>query len=448
MNKLSVIGLGKLGVCSAACFASKGFDVIGVDINKRFVDAVNNGIAPVYEPGLQELMDSSRDRLRATQDYDEAIRSSDITFLIVPTPSRGDGDFSDRHLKDALLSLSSALVNISKKYHIFVIVSTVSPGTVEESLIPLIESTSGKKLNKDFGVAYNPDFIALGSIISDFLNPDMIIIGESDDKVGSILEGIHRDLVDNRPNIHRMNMYNAELAKISLNAYCTVKITFANVLAEICEKMPGGDAEVLTNALGDDTRIGHKYLKGGLSYGGPCFPRDNRAFAFSAAKFGTRNVLAGKTDEINDYQRNERIPQKITEILEEKKTSKLAVLGLTYKKDTTLVEESAAISIIKSLSTKGVSFTVYDPAGMEEAKIVFKDLRNIKYANSAMECINGNTVCFIATPWDEFGKLTVDDFLRSMRTPTIFDACNIYSFTKDDGIDYRQIGKGSNKLQS
>src|SRR3989338_275133 len=152
MMKLSVIGLGKLGVCSAACLASKGFDVIGVDINKDFVDSINNGKAPLYEPRLQEFITSSRGKLMATQDYEEAVRGSDITFLIVPTPSREDGHFSDRYLQDALKHLSMALKNTGKGYHLFVISSTVSPATTERNLIPLIESISGKKLNEDFGV--------------------------------------------------------------------------------------------------------------------------------------------------------------------------------------------------------------------------------------------------------------------------------------------------------
>jgi UDPglucose 6-dehydrogenase len=270
----------------------------------------------------------------------------------------------------------------------------------------------------------------------------MVLIGESDKRSGSILDGIHSNLVDNNPNIHRMNLYNAELAKISLNAYCTLKITFANILAEICENLPDGDVDVVTNAIGDDARIGRKYLKGGLSYGGPCFPRDNRAFAYSASKFNTYNTLADKTDEINDYQMNERIPRKIMEILKQKNVNQLAVLGLTYKKDTTLIEESAVISIIRSLSAQGVNITVYDPVGMEAAKIEFKTLRNIEYAKSIVECIKGHKVCFIATPWEEFRKLKSEDFLNSMNEPTIFDAWNLYSLSEEDGIDYRQIGKG------
>ena len=214
--RLSVIGLGKLGACAAACFSAKGFEVIGVDINKDFVDAINNVKAPVYEPRLQELIDASNGRLEATQEYEYALMNSDTTFLIVPTPSKGDGHFSDRYLKDALKHLAEAFKK-KKAYHIFVITSTVSPGTTEESLIPLIENISDKKLNKDFGIAYNPEFIALGSVITDFLNPDMVLVGESNTHVGDELEKIYRAVSENKPYIARMSIVSAEIAKISIN---------------------------------------------------------------------------------------------------------------------------------------------------------------------------------------------------------------------------------------
>ncbi|MBI5050665.1 MAG: UDP-glucose/GDP-mannose dehydrogenase family protein, partial [Nitrospirae bacterium] len=203
MDKLSVIGLGKLGACSAACFASKGFEVVGVDINKDVVDAINNGRAPVYEPRLQELITFSKGRLKATQNYAEAIYESDITFLIVPTPSKQDGHFSDKYLQDALKHLSLSLKKTNKDYHLFVVTSTVSPGTIEEILIPLIESASGRKVNKGFGIAYNPEFIALGSVITDFLNPDMVLIGESDKSVGDRLEEIYKTACENKPYVAR-----------------------------------------------------------------------------------------------------------------------------------------------------------------------------------------------------------------------------------------------------
>ncbi len=438
---ISVFGLGKLGCTMLSCFAHKGWQVIGVDVVKEVVEAVKNGVSPIYEPGVNELLKNNKQHISATMNPREAILSSDVSFVIVPTPSNNDGSFNTKFVEAAVAEIGSVL-QAKDGYHLVVITSTVLPGDME-FIVNLLERTSGKKVGHGFGVCYNPDFIALGRIVHDFLNPDMVLIGESDEKAGTILAGIHHNLVDNNPTIHRMNFHNAELTKIALNSFCTLKITFANILAEICEKMPGGDVHAVTTALGDDTRIGNRYLKGGLSYGGPCFPRDNRAFAHSAHKFGVTHHLANRTDEINDFQRNTRIGDLLMDMLNEKKTNHLSILGLTYKENSTLVEESAAISIIESLAKKGVEIAVYDPVAIEEARVELKNIEKIKYARSAYDCLRGTKVCFVATPWAEFKKLTREDFLTTMEKPVIFDAWNLYAFENDDRIDYRQIGKAT-----
>ena len=441
-ERLSVFGLGKLGCTMLACFASKGWQVIGMDINKLSVDTVNKGKSPIYEPGVNELIGKYKDYISATSDTEYAVRNSDVSFVIVPTPSTIDGTFSTDFVEAVAAEIGSILRS-KDSYHTVVITSTVLPGDMK-LIQELLERTSGKKCSKDFGLCYNPDFIALGSVVRDFLNPEMILIGESDKKAGDTLENIHRNLIDNNLNIHRMNFYNAELTKIALNSYCTLKITFANTLAEICEYMPGGNVDQVTDALGDDSRIGRKYLKGGLSYGGPCFPRDNRAFAKSAEKFGCTTPLAVRTDQINDYHRNERIPNKLLALMKEHKTNKLSILGLSYKTDTQLVEESAAISIINALIKEDVQLTIYDPAGMGEAKKEITDFDKIHFATSAKECLSGAKICFIATPWQEFKNLSKQDFLQSMATkPVIFDGWNIFSFEGDNEIEYVRIGKES-----
>lgn len=441
-ERLSVFGLGKLGCTMLACFASRGWQVIGMDVNKQSVDTINKGESPIYEPGVKELISKYKENISATSDTEYAVMNSDVSFVIVPTPSTKDGTFSTNFVEAVAAEIGSILRS-KDSYHTVVITSTVLPGDME-LIQNLLERTSGKKCSEDFGLCYNPDFIALGSVVRDFLNPEMILIGESDKRTGDTLENIHRHLIDNNPNVHRMNFYNAELTKIALNSYCTLKITFANTLAEICENMPGGNVDQVTDALGDDSRIGRKYLKGGLSYGGPCFPRDNRAFAKSAQKFGCTTSLAVRTDQINDYHRNERVPKKLLALMKEYNTKKLSILGLTYKIDTQLVEESAAISIINALIKEDVQLSIYDPAGMEESKKEITDFDKIHFANSAKECITGAKVCFIATPWNEFKTLSKQDFLNSMsNNPIILDGWNLYSFENDIDIKYIRIGKES-----
>jgi len=436
--KLSVIGLGKLGACSAACFASKGFDVIGVDINKDSVDAINKGRAPVYEPRLQELITASKGKLKAAQDYGEAIRKSDITFLIVPTPSRHDGHFSDMYLQDALRHLSKALKQVNKQYHLFVVTSTVSPGTTEGNLIPLIESVSGKKLNTSFGVCYNPEFIALGSVINDFLNPDMVLIGESDKQAGDRLAEVYRTVCENEPCIARMSVISAEIAKISLNSYITMKISFANTLANICEHIPGADLDAITSALGADRRVSPYYIKGGPSYGGPCFPRDNKAFIAFAKTCNRNAALAEATDVVNQVQ-GRHIIDLVLENLSSSSNNVVGFLGLSYKPGTPVIEESPALKIIEELRTKtDVEIIVYDPLAMDNARTYFGD--NILYASSVSDCLRHATICVITTQADEFRTLSESCIPNGLTT--IIDCWRMLDPAKlGPKVKYMAVGK-------
>jgi UDPglucose 6-dehydrogenase len=414
---LSVIGLGKLGACTAACLAARGFDVIGVDINEDSVGAINRGEMPVYEPQLQEFITTAGARLRATTQYADAMEGSDITFVIVPTPVQPDGQFSDTYLGEALTHLALAFRRTHKPYHLFVITSTVSPGTTDERLIPLIERASGKALGRDFGVCYNPEFIALGTVIRDFLNPDLVLIGESDRHAGSELASIYRYVCQNEPLIARMSVVSAEITKISLNAYVTMKISFANTLASVCEAIPGADLDRITEALGADRRISPHTLKGGLPFGGPCFPRDNRAFASFAARLGVDAKLAKASDEMNGY-RAERVANFVLRQLSTDSRQKVSILGLAYKANTPVVEESPAIQIIHLLLQKCADIAVYDPLAIEGARAVFGD--RITYAGSAKECVAGSSVCVITTQADEFQRIDQSYFAD---TPTVVVDC-------------------------
>lgn len=415
---ISVVGLGKLGACTAACFAYKGFNIIGVDINQDSVDAINNKKAPVYEPRLQELISAQKGRFQATQDCEEAIKESDITFLIVPTPSRPDGHFSDEYLGGALRQLSLALKKSKKDNHLFVITSTVSPGATQESLIPLIESVSDRKLNDGFEVCYNPEFIALGSVITDFLNADLVLIGESNKVAGDKLEEIYKIVCESKPYIGRMSIISAEITKISLNSFTTTKISFANTLANLCEAIPGSNIDDITRALGSDKRISPLYLKGGPSYGGPCFPRDNRAFAAFAKKYGVDAKLAKTTDEINQFQTNHLI-EKICKCIAESNQKTVSILGLSYKPNTPVIDESPAIKIIEELiKKKDIEIAVYDPLAMNNAKKLFGD--RIIYAPSTKDCFRRSSVCIITTQLDEFENINESYIVNN---PTVVIDC-------------------------
>jgi UDPglucose 6-dehydrogenase len=271
-----VVGLGKLGACLAAALALRGRTVVGVDVRPEVVQALNEGQEPQTEPGLGEAIAAARSRLSATTLLEPAVRATDVTFVVVPTPSEPGGAFSLELVKPAFAEVGRALRG-KPGWHLVVLMSTVLPGMTRTALIPVLERASGKRCGADFGVCYSPAFIALGSVLRDFLNPDFVLIGESDARAGEALEALYRSVVENRAPCRRMSLENAELVKIGINTFVTTKIAFANMLAELCERVPGGDVDVVTGALGLDRRIGRPYLTGGLGYGGPCFPRERQS---------------------------------------------------------------------------------------------------------------------------------------------------------------------------
>ena len=415
IEKVSVIGLGKLGASMAAAFASRGLDVVGVDVNQRSIDLVNEGKAPVQETNLDETISANKERIRATTSHEDAILNSDISFVIVPTPSDERGAFSLQYAAWAFKEIGKALAK-KKTYHNVVLTSTVLPGSTRQALIPILEKESGKKAGRDFGVCYSPEFIALGSIIQDFLNPDFTLIGELDDKSGSQLEEIYSRVMTNGSPSARMNLENAELTKISVNTFVTTKITFANMLAEICEKLPGGNIDVVTNALGLDTRIGRKYLTGAIGYGGPCFPRDNVALTFIAKELGVEAKLAETTDSMNRAVA-QKVAERIRPMISEGAT--VAVLGLSYKPFSHVTEESQGVFIAKQLSKNGVRVVAFDPMSNEMALEEIR--RHIVVLDSVEECLKQAEAVLITTPDPFFKELTAENFKNERAEVMVFD---------------------------
>jgi UDPglucose 6-dehydrogenase len=413
--KISVIGLGKLGSPLAAVFASKGFEVIGVDMNVAAVEAINSGRAPVDEPQLQELIEQHRQRLRATLDVDEAISGSEVTFVVVPTPSDAAGRFSNAAVLRAMESVGTALRRKSE-YHVVVITSTVMPGSTDGEIRASLERHADRAVGPALGLCYNPEFIALGSVVRDMLRPDMILIGESDSKAGDLLETIYLSSCDNQPAIRRMNFVNAELSKIAVNTFVTTKISYANMLADICDRLPGANVDVVTQALGSDSRIGTKYLKGATGYGGPCFPRDNVAFGVLARSLGARAELAEATDVLNRYQ-VERVLGTVEARLFD--SGAVGVLGLSYKPDTAVVEESQGVALVERLLDRGHRVIAYDPKALAAAQIALR--RPFETAASAADCVRGASLVVVMTPWPEFRNIPTEAFSRSSGRLTVID---------------------------
>ena len=394
-SRVSIIGLGKLGSPMAAVFASKKFDVIGVDVNVEYVQAINAGRAPVEEPGLQPLIDANRHRLRATSNFAEAVAASDVSFVIVPTPSGPNAFFRNEFVVDAVKQIGRALCHTSRD-HLVVVTSTVMPGSTDGVIRAALEQSSGRVVGRGVGLCYSPEFIALGSVVNDLLNPDMVLIGECDAGYGEALEGIYRAITESRPAIHRMSAVNAEICKIAVNTFVTTKISYANMLADLCDHLPGADVDVVTNALGADTRIGAKYLKGGVAYGGPCFPRDNKAFAALARTLSVPCDIAEATDRINDHQ-VQRLFGAVAAIAP--RGSRIAVLGLSYKLHTGVIEQSQGMALSHLLADEGYSVILADPLAAHAARIALG--RPAEVAASFREALATADAAVITTPWPE-----------------------------------------------
>ncbi len=417
IENASLVGLGKLGLCLAGVYAKQGLNTIGVDIEKRVVDAINAGQSPIVEPGLDELMAAVGGKsLHATLDHREAVEKTDITVILVATPSNPDGSFSNRYVESALKSLATALKESTKPYHLFVISSTVIPGSIEGSFIPLIEKYSGRKLNEGFGMAFDPDFVALGNVINGFLRPDLVIIGQSDARAGDLVEEIHHKICENKPSIHRMSLTSGEIAKVSLNSYITVKISFANTLANICERIPGADVDAITAAIGVDKRISPYYFRGGLSYGGTCFPRDTHAFVTFAKQHGDDADMIKAVQRVNQFQ-DEHLVELAQKYVVANNGNAVGVLGLAFKPHTPVITESPGIKLIHGLRTSDVEIVVHDPLAIESTKVVFND--EIEYVSSVEECLSRVNVCII-TNMDKAYKAAVENFVPE-RPITIID---------------------------
>jgi UDPglucose 6-dehydrogenase len=358
IQSASVCGLGKLGACIAASLAKQGFDVIGVDIDPEKVRRINDGLPPVEEPLLAETITAGRSRLRATLDHREVV-GTDVTFFIPPSPSLPDGSFATEFLLRAMQPVAKAVREAGKKGHLFVCSSTTTPGAVDEVLIPMLEKETGWKCGVDFGFCYNPEFIALGNVVNGLLEPDMVLIGESDTASGDALEALYKRYNRNQPRIARMSNISAELTKISVNSYVTMKISFTNQLRMIAEAFPRADIQHILGAIGADSRIGAKYLRPGLSFGGPCFPRDNRLLSYTARNVGLEAPLAEATDRVNE-QTKMKLLERVERLVPE--GGCVAVLGLSYKPDTYIVEESAGLFLAQHLKRRGRRVLVHDYA--------------------------------------------------------------------------------------
>ena len=425
-QKISVIGVGYVGLCTAVGLASKGFSVIASDVDEEKITKINKGVPTFYEPGLQEKLSESiqKGNLQGVVGKtDQLIEQTDLTFVAVGTPSKPDGSIDLTYIESAACNIGKALKH-KNSYHVTIIKSTVVPGTTQNVVKPLLEEESKKKCGADFGLCMNPEFLRQGSAFHDTLNADRVVIGSYDKQSGDKLEALYKDFYSaHTPPIIRTTLSTAELIKYASNAMLATKISFINTIANMCEKIPGADVKVVASAMGLDKRISPLFLDAGFGYGGSCFPKDVKALIACSKTFGYVPELLESTENVNKKQ-----PLKAVEFCREQLGSlegkKIAVLGLAFKPDTDDMREARVIPIINQLLNEGANVTAYDPVAIPIAKIIFND--KISYAPSALKCIKDADACIIVTEWEEFKKLTPEDFIKNMKQPILIDGRRIF----------------------
>ena len=441
MRRVSVIGLGYVGLTFSACLADRGFKVYGVDIDEEKRRLISEGRPPIYEEGIEPLLRRaiSSGFLKVTGDFRESVLGSDVTFICVGTPSRPDGSVDLSQVEDACRRVGEALRD-KEDYHLVVVRSTVPPGTTEGLVRASLESTSGKHVGEDMGLCFNPEFLSEGKAVKGLMSPDRIVVGAIDDRSGKLLLDLYRDFYsDKLPPILLTSLVNAELIKYANNAFLAMKISFANMFSRLCGKLRGADVTVVMKGIGMDSRICDAFLGAGLGWGGSCFPKDNRGIVSYAEGLGVDLKLIKASIEVNEEQVDYAV-ELAERLVGDLRGKLIAVLGLAFKPGTDDVRESRAIALVERLLGIGARVRVHDPKAMDNARKVLGE--NVEYASSLENCLEDADLCILATEWPEYWRLSEGDLRRLMRSPALLDCRRIYDPKSFRGIRFAAIGLG------
>jgi UDPglucose 6-dehydrogenase len=432
--RIAMIGSGYVGLVSGACFADFGHEVVCVDLDETKIEKLRQGVIPIYEPGLDQLVadNVAAKRLSFTTDLAEAVVDSEVVFIAVGTPSRrGDGYADLSYVYSAAASIAKAISGFT----VVVTKSTVPVGTGDE-VERIIRETNPKA---DVAVVSNPEFLREGAAIEDFNRPDRIVVGADEERARAVMSRVYRPLYLNQSPLVFTNRRTAETIKYAANAFLAMKITFINEMADFCEKA-GADVQDVARGIGLDKRIGSKFLNAGPGYGGSCFPKDTMALVKTAQDLGTPVRLIETAVAVND-QRKRAMGRKVITLCGGNVRGKtIAVLGLTFKPNTDDMREAPSIAVVQALVDAGAHVRAYDPQGMEAAAHL---LPPIDYTDSAYEASEGADCMVIVTEWNEFRSLDFKRLKKSMKTPALVDLRNIYKRTEieSQGFAYESIGR-------
>ena len=431
--KITVIGTGYVGLVAGACLADMGNNVICVDNNEEKLNRLKQGIIPIYEPGLEELVKSNiaENRLEFSSDIDKAVKASLVCFIAVGTPQDEDGSADLKYVFDVATSIAKAM----NGYKVIVDKSTVPVGTADK-----VTEIIKKYTNYDFDVVSNPEFLKQGNAVDDFLSPDRVVIGSNSDKATKIMQEIYSPFLRTANRIVLMDVKSAEMTKYAANSFLATKVSFMNEIANLCE-LVGADAEMVRVGMATDTRIGNRFLFPGIGYGGSCFPKDVKALIKTGSEYGCEMYIAGVVDKINKRQREYFINKITKRFGNDLSGMTFAVWGLAFKPKTNDMREAPSITVINELLKRGAIIKAYDPKAMETAKLHFQD--KIYYAKSAYDTIENADALILLTEWNEFRRPDFEKVKQLLTSPVIFDGRNQYDVKrlKEKGFEYYCVGK-------
>ncbi len=431
--RVTMIGTGYVGLVSGACFADFGHVVTCVDKDENKIEKLCKGEIPIFEPGLDDLVEQNvrEGRLFFTTDAKEALREADAVFIAVGTPSRrGDGHADLSYVYAAAEEIADEI----QGYTVVVTKSTVPVGTGDE-----VEAIIKKrKPNADFTVVSNPEFLREGAAINDFKRPDRVVVGADDERARERMRELYRPLFLNETPILFTSRRTSELIKYAANGFLAMKITFINEIADLCEAV-GANVQEVARGIGLDNRIGRKFLNAGPGYGGSCFPKDTLALMKTARDSKAPIELIETTVRVN-AARKQAMAHKIIEATGGVKGKTIAVLGLTFKPNTDDMRDAPALDIIPALQAEGARVRAFDPEGMGEAKHMLKD---VEFADGAYRCIEGADAVVIVTEWDQFRALDLARMKSALKAPVVVDLRNIYNPTEmqSRGFKYESVGR-------
>lgn len=430
---IAVIGTGYVGLVTGACFAEFGVEVTCVDVDANKIERLNNGIIPIYEPGLDKIVEKNAkaNRLHFTTDIKSAVEDALVVFLAVGTPPKDDGSPDMSYYQQAAKDIAEAM----NGYKVLVTKSTVPVGTGKWLRDFVAENL---KTKTNFGVASNPEFLREGAAIEDFMRPDRVVIGSNEEDAIAIMKDLYRPLYLIETPIVITSLEAAELIKYAANAFLATKITFINEVANLCDAI-GCDVHDVARGMGMDNRIGRKFLHPGPGYGGSCFPKDTRALTTVADQFGVETLIVDAVIEANERQRQAMIP-KIEKLIGGFSGKKIGVLGLSFKPETDDMRESPATDIIKEIVARGAAVKAFDPVAMEEAKHYLPD---IEYAADEYDAIEGADALVFITEWNQFRALDMKKVKSLLKSPKIADLRNIYEpeVMREMGFEYVGVGR-------